>query len=314
MPLCCEATSDLMEATTTSEANERERQHNIRLEEALVNFSLMTYTVHAGQPGGLQTLPEIADFAQDVDFDALELSARDLAGNTPEEIVEICGARGLSISCINGSADLSAADDAAFEAGLVEARALTDAAAAMDCPVIMLIPGRAESEEDLPRAADRIAEGLKEAVSYAREQSVTVTIEDFPNPLAPYASIDQVRYLLESAPGLKLTYDCGNWVVGGDDPVEALHEFADDIVNAHIKEWEPDPGESRIHTPDGRWLRGGLHGEGVLDHEAILGGLVETGYDGYLAFEYEGVEDHTEATRRGMHYLREVLSGISAEL
>ncbi len=314
MSSACEATRHLMEATGRSKANEPQRHDNIRLEAALVNFSLMTYTVHAGQPGGLQTLAEIADFAQDVDFDALELSARDLNANTPEKIAEICGARGLSISCINGPSDLSAADDAAFEAGLEEARALTDAAAAMDCPVIMLIPGRAESEEDLPRAADRIAEGLKEAVAYASGQGVTVTIEDFPNPLAPYASIDQVRYLLEAAPGLKLTYDCGNWVVGGDDPVEALHAFADDIVNAHIKEWEPDPNESRIHTPDGRWLRGGLHGQGVLDHEAILAGLAEIGYDGYLAFEYEGVEDHTEATRRGMEYLRGLLSKISPEL
>ncbi len=269
----------------------------------------MTYTVHAGQPGGLQTLDEMADFAQDVGFEALELSARDLAGeHSPEEIAEICRARDLAISCINGPANLAAEDDAEFEAGLVEARALADAAAAMNCPVIMLIPGRAESEDDLPRAAERIAEGLEQAVAYGREQGVTVTIEDFPNALAPYASIEQVRYLMDRAPGLKLTYDCGNWVVGGDDPVEALHEFADDIVNAHIKEWEPDPNESRIRTPEGRWLRGGLHGEGVLDHEAILAGLVEIGYDGYLAFEYEGVEDHQEATREGMVYLRGLLS------
>ena len=271
----------------------------------------MTYTVHAGQPGGLQTLEEMADFAQDVGFEALELSARDLAGdNSPQEIAEICAARDLAISCINGPAGLAAEDDAEFEAGLVEARALVDAAAAMDCPAIMLIPGRAESEEDLSRAADRIADGIAQTVPYAEERDVTVTIEDFPNPLAPYASIEQVRYLMDNAPGLKLTYDCGNWVVGGDDPVEALHAFADDIVNAHIKEWEPDPNESRILTPEGTWLRGGLHGEGVLDHEAILAGMVEIGYDGYLAFEYEGVEDHTEATRQGMAYLRGVLDEI----
>lgn len=275
-----------------------------------MKFSLMTYTVHAGQPGGLETLEAMADFAQGLDFEALELSARDLAGHEPEEIAEICSARGLAVSCINGPADLSPADDAAFEAGLVQAHGLADAAAAMDCPVIMLIPGRAESEEDLPRAAERIAQGLQDAVTYGGERGVTVTIEDFPNPLAPYASIEQVRYLLNHAPGLKITYDCGNWVVGGDDPVDALNTFAADIVNAHIKEWEPDPMESRIRTPEGVWLRGGLHGEGVLDHRAILSGLADIGYDGYLAFEYEGVEDHQEATRLGMEYLRGLLDEI----
>lgn len=275
-----------------------------------MRFSLMTYTVHAGQPGGLQTLDEMADFARELEFEALELSARDLTDHRPDEIARICEARGLSISCINGAADLAAADDGAFAAGLVQARGLIDAAAAMACPTVMLIPGRAESEGDLPRAAARIAEGLREAVGHGEQHGVTVTIEDFPNPLAPYASIEQVRFLLDEAPGLKLTYDCGNWVVGGDDPVKALHEFADEIANAHIKEWEPDPAQQRIHTPDGRWLRGGLHGEGVLDHRAILSGLVEIGYDGYLAFEYEGVEDHLEATRRGMDYLRGLLVEI----
>lgn len=279
-----------------------------------MQFSLMTYTVHAGQPGGLQTLDAMADFAAEVEFEALELSARDLADHEPGEIADICGARDLAISCINGPADLAPADDAAFEAGLTQARELVDAAASMGCPAVMLIPGRAESEENLPRAAERIAEGLRQVIPHAKQQGVTVTIEDFPNPLAPYASIEQVRYLMDNAPGLKLTYDCGNWVVGGDDPVEALHAFADEIVNAHIKEWEPDPNESRIHLPDGGWLRGGLHGEGVLDHEAILGGLVEIGYDGYLAFEYEGVEDHQQATRDGMDYLRGLLSRISAEI
>lgn len=279
-----------------------------------MDFSLMTYTVHGGQPGGLETLEEIADFARELDFTALELSARDLAANSPDEIAEICGARGLAISCINGGAPMAAEDDAAFEAGIAQGRELADAAAAMGCPVIMLIPGHAESEDDLPRAARRIAEGLPRVVEYAAGRDVTVTIEDFPNPLSPYASIEQVRYLLDTVPGLKLTYDNGNWLMGGDDPVEALHAFADDIVNAHIKDWEPDPDGSRKRTPDGMSLRGGLHGEGILDHEAILSGLVEIGYDGYLAFEYEGVEDHLEATRRGMEYIRRTLDKIRAEL
>ena len=276
-----------------------------------MRFSLMTYTVHGGQPGGLKTLEEMADFAAEVGFEARELSARDLEGREPAEIADLCEARELEISCINGPADLAAADDAGFEAGLAQARELTNAAADMGCPIIMLIPGRAASEEDLPRAAQRIAQGLAEAVTYAAGENITVTIEDFPNPLAPYASIEQVRYLLNWAPGLKLTYDCGNWVVGGDDPVAALNEFPEDIVNAHIKEWEPDPNESRIQTPDG-WLRGGLHGEGVLDQRAILTGLVEMGYEGYLAFEYEGVEDHLDATRRGMDYLRGLLAEIES--
>ncbi|MGC9318128.1 MAG: sugar phosphate isomerase/epimerase family protein [Armatimonadota bacterium] len=275
-----------------------------------MRWSLMTYTVHAGQPGGLETLEEIADLARELQFRALELSARDLAGREPEEIAELCASRGLAISCINGPADLAAADDAAFASGLVQAGALIDAAAEMRCPVVMLIPGRAEHPDDRPRAAARIAEGLREAVTHASSRDVTVTIEDFPNPLAPYASVEEVRHLLDEVPGLRLTFDNGNWLVGGDDPVDAAREFADEIANCHVKDWEPDPQQARIRLPSGSWIRGGLHGEGILDHRAILSALVEIGYNGYMAFEYEGLMDHVKATRRGMEHLRTVLSEI----
>ena len=281
------------------------------MEEMIVDFSLMTYTVHGGQPGGIDTLEGIADFAREVDFAALELSAgRDLEGREPSSIAQLCAERDLAISCINGAANLAPAEQAEFEAGLAKGREMIDDAAAMGCPVVMFIPGMAESEADLPRAAARIAEGLRELLPEAARAGVTLTIEDFPNPLTPYASIAQVRYLLDNAPGLKLTYDCGNWLIGGSDPVEAIDEFAGEIVNAHIKDWEPDPNHGERKLPDGTSFRGGLHGKGMLDHPAILSRLLEVGYDGYLAFEYEGVEDHQQATRRGMEYLRGLLDEI----
>ncbi|MGD9496631.1 MAG: sugar phosphate isomerase/epimerase family protein [Armatimonadota bacterium] len=279
-----------------------------------MRFSLMTYTVHGGQPGGLGTLEEIADFARELDFAALELSARDLQTHTPAQARAICAARGLAISCINGGAELAAQDEAQFAAGLAQGRGLIAAAAAMDCPVVMVIPGRALGPADKPRAAQRIAQGLCALVPDAEAAGIALSIEDFPSPLAPYASIAEIAYLLEAVPGLGLTFDNGNWVVGGDDPVAAVQAFGDRIVNCHVKDWEVDPTQSRIQLPDGRWMRGGLHGQGILDHRAILSALMAVGYDGTLAFEYEGVMDHVEATRQGMAYLRGVLEDLGVDL
>jgi len=275
-----------------------------------MRWSLMTYTVNANQPGGLSGLAEIARFAREVEFAALELSARDLTDHSPEQARAICANEGLAISCINGPADLAAADDAGLEAGVEAAMELAEAAVVMGCPVLMLIPGRATSPEDKPRAAERIAEGLREVIALSADLPLTVTIEDFPNPLAPYASIQEVRYLIDAAPGLGLTFDNGNWVIGGDDPAVAAREFAGRIANTHLKDWEPDPDQRRIQLPDGSWIRGGLHGQGLLDQRAILEALVASGYDGTLAFEYEGPMDHCEATRQGMAYLRGVLAEL----
>ncbi len=271
-----------------------------------MKFSLMTYTV----AGALETLEEIADLAVEVEFEGLELSAGGLKGRPASEFGAICRDRGLAVSCINGGADLVAEDDAEFAAGVDQAREYIEMAGELDCPVIMIVPARAASMEDKPRATARMGEGLGIIVDEAKSAGVTVTVEDFPNLLTPCSSIAEMEDLLGRAPGLMVNYDNGNWIVGGDDPVAAARAFAGRIANAHIKDWEPDPDQSRIQTADGSWIRGGLHGQGMIDHAAVFAALIETGYDGWLAYEYEGVLDHVEATREAMPYLREVLASV----
>jgi len=272
-----------------------------------MRFSQMTYTVAPGQPGGLQTLEEMADLAAELEFGALELSAGNLGERPAAEFGAICRERGLEVSCINGGANLVAEDAEEFAAAVETARGYLAMAVELDCPVIMIVPARADSMEDKPRATARMAEGLRVIIAEGRELGVTVTVEDFPNLLTPCSSIAEMQDLLERAPGLMVNYDNGNWIVGGDDPVEAVEAFAGRIANVHIKDWEPDPTQSRIETADGNWLRGGLHEEGIIDHAAVFAALETAGYDGWLAFEYEGVMDHVEATRLGMRYLRGLL-------
>ncbi|MEN6642283.1 MAG: sugar phosphate isomerase/epimerase family protein [Armatimonadia bacterium] len=275
-----------------------------------MRFSLMTYTVAPSQPGGLQTLREMCAFAAEVGFEAMELSAGNLGEVSAREFAGICSDHGLAVSCLNGSANLADADEDEFLQGLDQARYYLDLVGQMNCPVLMIIPGRAVDAADKPRAAQRIADGLGQVVEWASEQGVFVTIEDFPNPLAPYCSISEVRWLLDSVPGLGLTFDNGNWIVGGDDPVKALKALGPKAINAHLKDWELDPERGHIETLDGRWIRGGVHGEGLLDQKAILSELKAQNYGGYLAFEYEGPLNHVEATRKGMRYLRSVLEEI----
>lgn len=275
-----------------------------------MDFSLMTYTVQPSQPGGLRTLEEMADFAVELGFGALELSAGNLGERPAAEFGDICRERGLAVSCINGGANLVAEDEAVFDAGLRQALGYIEMAGPLDCPTIMIVPAPAASVEDKPRALARMAEGLRTVLAEAEPAGVTVTVEDFPNALTPCCSIADVRGLMELAPGLMLTYDNGNWIMGGDDPVDAVHAFSGRIANAHIKDWEPDPDRARKPTADGRWLRGGLHGQGIIDHASVFAALIETGYDDWLAYEYEGPLNHVEATRLGMEYLRRTLAEV----
>jgi sugar phosphate isomerase/epimerase len=273
-----------------------------------MKFSLMTYTVGPGQPGGLESLEQMADFAAEVGFEALELSAGHLGDRPASDLAAICRDRGLAVSCINGGCPMTSIQDAEFAEGVAQAKAYVDMAVTLSCPVVMLLPGPALDESDKPRVRERVAEGLREVMPYAGQAGITVTLEDFPNPLTPYCSIADLQWMFEHVPGLKLTFDNGNWMLGGDDPLEALQTLGDYVANVHIKDWEPDPDQKRLRLPDGRYIRGGLHGRGLIHHRPVLAELARQGYDGYLAFEYEGPMDHCEATRQGMSYLRSLVA------
>jgi len=275
-----------------------------------MKFSLMTYTVAPSWPGGCQTLEAMGDLAVALGFEALELSAGNLGERSAEEFGQICRDRDLAVSCINGGCTFAAEDDSEFAQGLDQARYYVDMAVELACPVVMLIPGFATDADDKPRAADRIAEGLRQTVEYSATRGVFITLEDFPNPLAPYASIAEMRWLLETVPGLRLTFDNGNWMIGGDDPLVALQTLGSYVINVHLKDWEVNPDGQGMKLPDGTFIRGGKHGQGLIDHKPILSELKSQGYGGYMAFEYEGPHDHSQATREGIEYIR----GLLAEL
>ena len=275
-----------------------------------MKLSLMTYTVSSSWPGGLPTLEAVAGFTTELGFEALELSAGDLGELSGLEFGELCRAYGLAVSCLNGGANLADEDEGEFQQGLDQARYYVELAGQMGCPIVMLLPGHATAPEDKPRAAERIAAGLAEIVDYAGERGVFITLEDFPNALTPYCTIAEMRWMLESVPGLRLTYDNGNWMIGGDDPVAALKALGSYVINVHLKDWEPDPQAEGLQTAGGQWVRGGKHGRGLIDHKAVLAELKAQGYGGYMAFEYEGPENHRLATREGIQYLRGVLGEL----
>jgi len=164
--------------------------------------------------------------------------------------------------------------------------------------------------DDRDRAAERIIEALNQIVDYARSRQVIVTVEDFPNLLYPLSTIDEVIYMLDSVPGLGLTFDNGNFLPGGDNLMEAYARLKQYIENIHIKDWEPSPHAEGILCRDGKYIRGGSHGKGLLDHSSLLKAVKKDGYDKYLAFEYEGVLDHAQETKNGFNYLLNLVKSL----
>jgi len=89
--------------------------------------------------------------------------------------------------------------------------------------------------------------------------------------------------------------------------MEAYARLKAYVENIHIKDWEPSPYAEGVLCRDGKYIRSGSHGKGLLEHRELLKTLKKDGYSKFLTFEYKGVIDHAEETKNGLKYLKNIL-------
>ena len=108
---------------------------------------------------------------------------------------------------------------------------------------------------------------------HARAAGLTMTIENFPGADSPFVISSDVLEAIREVPGLKLTYDNGNILMGGEDPAVSFTRCAEHVAHAHFKDWDSmPPGEGREGL-DGRRYQSALIGEGIVDHKSCLAAM-----------------------------------------
>jgi sugar phosphate isomerase/epimerase len=119
---------------------------------------------------------------------------------------------------------------------------------------------------------------------------------------SPIIVTGQVQRALRQAPGLKVTFDNGNVLMGGEDPVRAIKAYGQEIAHAHFKDWLKMAPDSAAFMP-------AVIGTGVVDQKGCISALKQAGYRGYLNIEYDGRDLEPEvAVRRSREYLLPLLS------
>lgn len=201
----------------------------------------------------------------------------------------------------------------AFEAEIARIRRHVDVAAALGIPRMRhdLSAFRRERgqngpmdyEEQLPR----IAEAARRVTEYAADLGVQTLVENhgfFVN------GCDRIERLLcaVSHDNFGLLLDTGNIVCVDEDPAVAAKRLAGMASSVHLKDFyirKRDPGDTTEFDCAGNWfrsmgeryLRGAILAQGDLDTWEILSILKNSGFDGPVAIEFEGMEDPVYATR-----------------
>lgn len=173
---------------------------------------------------------------------------------------------------------------------------------------VMVVPVEIEVKcpQDKIKARDLIVKGMKEIVEYAKDTSVTVTMENFSLNEYPYSTIDEMVYILENVPGLKMTFDSGNFYCVKQDVLQAYERLKKYIVNVHVKDFKSDENGC-IVRPDLPTLEGCSIGQGNIPVSEVLKKLKEDNYQGVLVIEQNSNKITLQELKASVEYIRSVI-------
>ncbi len=271
-----------------------------------MKISMMTYTMARGFPAGERfDVRALCGFTRELGLDAVDWVTT--YGHDPADVRRVTDDHGLANVCYTFPCDLNFPTAAERAAGHEAFLRGIETALVLGADKVMLpISGK----EGVPREESfrNVMNGLHEVIGRADEAGVSVTVEHFSTPTAPFIVSADVNRAIAELPHLRVTLDSGNCFMGGESARDAFVRSADYIIHAHFKDWSvcaPDAPGARPGL-DGRHYRAVLVGEGDVDNADAARAMLDHGYEGYVNFEYEGAElSPREATIEGVRRMRE---------
>jgi len=154
--------------------------------------------------------------------------------------------------------------------------------------------------EDLPV----LVEACREIADYAAGYGITTSVE---NHGFHVQGSDRTLTLVQQVArdNFKTTLDVGNFICLDEDPVVSVAKSVPYMSMLHVKDFyirpaSQNPGDGWLKTAGGRYFRGAVVGQGELDIRDMLRIVKESGYDGYVSVEFEGLEECKWASKTGM--------------
>ncbi|MCL1833398.1 MAG: sugar phosphate isomerase/epimerase [Leptospirales bacterium] len=168
---------------------------------------------------------------------------------------------------------------------------------------------------DLPVIADI----YKQLCDYARKYNIVVLIENHGFYIngsdRTGAVLSQVGY-----GNFAHQLDAGNFLCVDEKPEVAVKRLINKAMTIHLKDFyvrDDDPGDatqfdcsgSWFRSQDGAYLRGSILGQGDMNMKKIAAVIKESGFNGCVYLEFEGMEDCYYGTKVGFDNMKKLLGG-----
>lgn len=160
-------------------------------------------------------------------------------------------------------------------------------------------------ENSLPQ----IVEGSRRIADYAAQFGITTTIENHGVAVQASDRVQRVLALVDR-PNFKTTLDIGNFMCVDENSIVGVKKNLQYASLVHFKDfyfrpYYQDPGAGKwFKTSNGNFLRGAIVGQGDIEIREIINLIKDSGYDGYITVEFEGMEECKEGSKIGMDNVR----------
>lgn len=164
----------------------------------------------------------------------------------------------------------------------------------------------------------RIAPYIREVAEYAAGKGVRTCTENHGRLLQ---DSDRVQALIDAVDHANFGWLCdiGNFGAVDEDCAAAVSRLLPVLCFVHAKDcfvrsgMSYHPGRGFVATRGGNFRRATILGHGDVPVYQILRAIAQSGYDGYISIEHEGIEDNLLAMEIGSENLKRMLSDLARE-
>ncbi len=218
----------------------------------------------------------------------------DISDDEIEQAKQLVSSYGLKYASFNGGGDFMVEKD--IDKEIAVCCESIDKAAKFEPEVIIVFAGWQDRDDD--KVYEQVSSALKQIAQYAAKYNLTVALE---NHGGLTRTAEQINRILDGVKedNIGVNYDPANFLMYGEEPLEALKTLKHPIVFTHFKS---------LKIVDGKKQYCRLK-EGIIDYIPILQ-LLDKTYDGFYAIEYEETSDVFEGSEDDLNTLKELLNKI----
>jgi len=285
-----------------------------------MKLGLSSYSLYQAMESGQLTFPEAIEWAADHGAEHIEIVPLGFDLNKNPELIDVirqtAEAKGIEISNYAIGANFITEDEASYEAEIARVMKEVDNAAALGVKLMRHdVASRSDISinnfnADLPKLAD----ACRRIADHAAQYGITTSVENHGYYIQ---NADRVQALVHAVdrPNYRTTLDIGNFMCSDEDSVVATKKNIGIASMVHIKDFYlrpagQNPGRGWFPTASGNYLRGAIAGHGDIKMRDVLRVVKQSGYDGYLSLEFEGMEECRLASEIGLENIRRIWNEV----